>query len=124
MALSRGVRRDLAKARNIILICGALISVVTFFILRAVLAVSYFNIPVEIIWNDNNNADQTRPNSVIVRLYRQGGTAQIASATMTQASNADPNDSNRWTYTFNNIQYTSGYQQPCFCSFLQQLPAN
>ena len=110
MALSRGVRRDLAKARNIIMICGALISVVTFFILRAVLAVSYFNIPVEIIWNDNNNADQTRPNSVIVRLYRQGGTAQIASVTMTQASNADPNDSNRWTYTFNNIQYTSGYR--------------
>lgn len=104
MALSRGIRHDLAKARNIILVCGALMTIAAFFILKSVFGAQTTTIPFEIIWSDSNSS--LRPTSVTVRLM--DGTNEVANQTLTSA-NADPTDQDKWLGSFANVPYSTSY---------------
>lgn len=61
---------------------------------------SQISIPVEKVWNDNDNQDGKRPNSVTVTLYADG---QSTDQSLTL------NESNRWKGTFENLaEYENG----------------
>ena len=61
---------------------------------------SQINIPVEKVWDDNNDQDGKRPNSVTVTLYADG---QSTDQSLTL------NESNRWKGTFENLaEYENG----------------
>ena len=51
------------------------------------------DIPVNKVWNDNNNQDGNRPGSISVRLYANGG----------EVSSASLSDGNGWTHTFRDL---------------------
>ena len=66
------------------------------------------NINVEKIWNDDNNNDGLRPESITIRLYKGEGAdkVEVTSVTLTSA-NATTNDN--WTYTYKNLpKYENG----------------
>ena len=58
------------------------------------------DIPVTKNWNDNNNANQNRPNSITVRLYSNGSDT---------GKSLTLNASNNWKGTFTNLDDKSGY---------------
>lgn len=62
------------------------------------------NIPVEIIWNDQNAS--SRPASVILRL--KDGNTEVRSLTLTSA-NQDSTDSNKWVGVFDSVPYSANY---------------
>lgn len=51
-------------------------------------------------WSDQNNKYETRPAQVIVKLYKNGESYNNTSITL--------NDSNNWTYTWNNLPVAGG----------------
>lgn len=55
-------------------------------------------------WNDNDNAYNTRPESITVKLLANG--EQVAQATITAAQDAE----NEWTYTFKDLPKYSSYK--------------
>ncbi len=59
----------------------------------------YFNISESITWDDDDNANGTRPNSVTVILFKNG--SQVSSQTVTAVNN--------WTYTFSYQPIDDGY---------------
>ncbi len=69
-----------------------------------------FKLRVSKIWDDANNNDGKRPDSVTVHLLANGQTAKdengadVAAATL--------NDGNEWTHTFEDIPYTDGNNKP------------
>ena len=56
--------------------------------------ISTIDIPVEKVWQDNNNEDSTRPGSITVYLYANGGSEAVDTATIT------PGEDGKWTHTF------------------------
>ena len=52
-------------------------------------------------WDDNNNSRNVRPESIIVKLYRDGTPYNGLSATLS--------DGNNWTYTWKNLPYSGSY---------------
>ena len=82
----------------------AIIFAITAFIVNAVFADTGLIIPVEIIWNDNQNAGSTRPTQVILTLRENGNVIQTATVNQSNVSSSDPN---KWTYSFTGVNYTS-----------------
>ncbi|NCB51395.1 MAG: Cna B-type domain-containing protein [Clostridia bacterium] len=54
------------------------------------------------IWNDDSNSGSTRPSELTVWLTSGGNKVAGTEVTLTSA-NADPTDSNKWVYTWQNI---------------------
>lgn len=57
------------------------------------------DVTVKIVWNDNENRDGFRPNSVPVTIYANGRVVAGAGVTLT----ADDGDINEWTYTYRDM---------------------
>ncbi|MCI5789918.1 MAG: Cna B-type domain-containing protein, partial [Tenericutes bacterium] len=61
------------------------------------------NISVTKIWNDDNNNDGKRPESITLKLYKGEGTAKTEVTTVTLTSTAATTDSATWTYEFTDL---------------------
>ena len=61
------------------------------------------NISVKKIWNDDNNNDGKRPESITLRLFKGEGTAKTEVTTVTLTSTAATTDSATWTYEFTDL---------------------
>ena len=60
------------------------------------------NINVEKIWNDDNNNDGLRPESITIRLYKGEGADKVEVTSVTLTS-ANTTDSGSWTYEFTDL---------------------
>lgn len=60
------------------------------------------NINVEKIWNDDNNNDGLRPESITIRLYKGEGANKVEVTSVTLTS-ANTTDSGSWTYEFTDL---------------------
>lgn len=60
------------------------------------------NISVEKIWNDDNNNDGLRPESITIRLYKGEGADKVEVTSITLTS-ANTTDSGSWTYEFTDL---------------------
>lgn len=60
------------------------------------------NISVEKIWNDDNNNDGLRPESITIRLYKGEGADKVEVTSYTLTS-ANTTDSGSWTYEFTDL---------------------
>ena len=60
------------------------------------------NINVEKIWNDDNNNDGLRPESITIRLYK-GEDADKVEVTSVTLTSANTTDSGSWTYEFTDL---------------------
>ena len=60
------------------------------------------NISVEKIWNDDNNNDGLRPESITIRLYKGEGADKVEVTSVTLTS-ANTTDSGSWTYEFTDL---------------------
>ena len=61
------------------------------------------NISVKKIWNDDNNNDGKRPESITLRLFKGEGTAKTEVKTVTLTRTAATTDSATWTYEFTDL---------------------
>ena len=63
------------------------------------------SVPVTKVWDDNNNSAGKRPSSVTLVLTSNDATDVNSpyKYTLTADSNVDSQDTNKWTYTFNNL---------------------
>ena len=64
-------------------------------------AITYDDITVHKVWNDDSNRDGHRLDSVTISLI--GSDGEKYEATLTEAEHANKDDSNTWDYTFENI---------------------
>ncbi len=56
------------------------------------------------VWNDSNNAEGIRPESIIVELYQNGEAYKVENGEGEQEPvTAELNDGNGWSYTFDNL---------------------
>ena len=103
MVFKRSLKTEIKKLVKNICIIVVFFTTVGVFVFNTVFAASNISIPVEIIWDDTG---ATRP-SVILELRKNGSDAIIQTATL-DSSNADPNNPNRWFYSFQNVEANAG----------------
>ena len=103
MAFKRSLKTEIKKLIKNICIIVVFFTTVGVFVFNTVFAASNISIPVEIVWDDNG---ATRP-SVILELRKNGSDTIIQTATL-DSSNVDPNNANRWFYSFQNVEANAG----------------
>ena len=99
--LKIGIRKTLAR----LFVFSAIVFATAIPVINSVFAFTGLNVPVEIVWDDDNPS--ARPAQVILHLRETGTQTDIATATVTDA-NQDPNNPNKWTYVFTDVNYNSG----------------
>ena len=106
MVFTRSLKTSIKRTLTLVFLAISLTGLASIAILNAVFAATDFRIPIEIAWNDQSAS--TRPSQVILHVRRSGSTENLKTVTLTSA-NQDPNDANKWVYTINDFNYTTGY---------------
>lgn len=104
-SLKTWARKFCIKLGLIVVLFTTISLVLAFASIRgSVSSMTGMDIPVEIIWNDQNAS--SRPASVILRL--KDGNTEIRSLTLTSA-NQDTTDSSKWVGVFDGVPYSANY---------------
>ncbi len=106
MVFSRSLKTSIKRTLTLVFLAISITGLASIAILNAVFAATDFRIPIEIIWSDQSAS--TRPSQVILHVRRSGSTENLKTVTLTSA-NQDPNNANKWVYTINDFNYTTGY---------------
>ncbi len=106
MVFTRSLKTSIKRTLTLVFLAISLTGLASIAILNAVFAATDFRIPIEITWSDQSAS--TRPSQVILHVRRSGSAENLKTVTLTSA-NQDPNNANKWVYTINDFNYTTGY---------------
>lgn len=105
MVFSRSLKTDIKRLLTNLFSITAIIMAGAFLAFNVAFSASSTSIPVEILW-ENDDATM-RPAQVFLELRKSGDNTVLQTATLTDA-NVDPNNQNRWTYHFDNVNADAG----------------
>lgn len=105
MVFSRSLKTDIKRLLTNLFSITAIIMAGAFLAFNVAFSASSTSIPVEILW-ENDDATM-RPAQVFLELRESGDNTVLQTATLTDA-NVDPNNQNRWTYHFDNVNADAG----------------